>query len=821
MDSPKKKFSFETRISLLLMLVFILVLITAIFTYRGLNSIVNSVDRELRPDARLLIMKEILNNLADAENSAKSFSLTQNEEYLTEFYLTINRTDEFFAELDSITEGYDKEHGSIEFLDSLVSEKFDVLNELLYLQDNSRTQEALKQVSEQLEQAAVPDSLRERKKEEKVGFFRRIFGKRKDREPDSLATDTSSVEMIGLRVDEIRQKERQLEKQIRARELALINKDKAITDRIRGLIGRMEEREQAAMEEQIARARQEARNTNLMIVGFCIIAGLLLFSAIFVIAGYVSTNRKYRAALQDAREKAETLARTKERFLANMSHEIRTPMNAIAGFTREVLKTPLSSEQKENLLIVQRSSEHLLGILNDVLDFSKLEAGKMQPEKKPFSPAEMAEEVVLMGRSLLEGKKINLNARIAPGIPEKLSGDPARVRQILINLVSNAVKFTDRGEIRLKVEKGDQKDQTVYLHFLVADTGIGIEPSDLDRVFNEFEQARNQADAHIRGTGLGLSITKKLVELLGGRIKASSEPGLGTTIDVVLPFTLPEYAGPGKKAGNTDRIHLSLEGNPRILIVDDEPYNRQLIAKILKSYGAICEEASNGKQALEKTVTGDFDLALMDIRMPEMSGTEATESIRKLKDPAKSRTPVIALTAAVSKEDEERYSEAGMDAMVAKPFHEEELIRKINDLLEQPGMEKAMNENGSTDESPHYDVEELKKMSGGDDAFFRDMLSKFVVNTGKGIEEMKELARKGKLTKLEDMAHRLAAPCRHLDAKELYGILKKIESLSAANQNKEEIENLLVKAERTAGELFFDIRQRFLNGKSAGKSGKG
>jgi PAS domain S-box-containing protein len=523
------------------------------------------------------------------------------------------------------------------------------------------------------------------------------------------------------------------------------------------------------------------------------------------------TKRKREMELARARDAALESARLKSQFLSNMSHEIRTPMNSIIGMTDILLHTELTAEQREFMEIVRMSGESLLTIINDILDFSKIEAGKLKFELLDFEPRTAVEEVITMIQEQTRAKKLQLTLVAAPEVPATVRGDPGRLRQILTNLISNAIKFTPGGQINVRATKETESDTHVVLRFEVADTGIGVPAEARACLFQPFSQVDASTTRKYGGTGLGLAICKQLVNLMAGQIGCDSIPNQGSVFwftarfekpSEVLP--LPEFsAGTGPEMIDPQqRLPASQRRGMRILIAEDNVFNQKVVLRQVREMGFGADAVASGIEVLEALDRVPYDLILMDCQMPEMDGYACAAEIRRREDNAR-HVPIIAMTAHVMKEDRGKCLAAGMDDFLSKPVrvaHLESIliqwltgsatapargtsVCRADPPEDQPAVDGQRDEQSDTPSLlPPVDLDNFTELAGNNAERARELADRYVRQTNEQLTKLRDAIATGVASDVKRIAHSAAGSSAMCGMNPMLALLRELERMGQTGQ---------------------------------------
>jgi len=507
-----------------------------------------------------------------------------------------------------------------------------------------------------------------------------------------------------------------------------------------------------------------------------------------------------KSKAESATKIAEDAVRSKQQFLSNMSHEIRTPLNAIIGFTKVLLKSELDSKQREYLNAIKMSGDALTVLINDILDLAKVDAGKMIFEQTPFNMAASISAMIHLFETKIQEKNLLLTRKYDNKIPKVLIGDPVRLHQIILNLVSNAVKFTAKGEIIISVRLLKEDEEKATIEFSVTDTGIGIPEDRMEHIFENFQQASSKTARLYGGTGLGLAISKQLVESQGGSITVKSKLEEGSTFSFILPFQKTNAEVESETV--MKELNTKVE-NIKVLVVEDIALNQLLMKTLLDDFGFERDIADNGKIAIEKLQNKSYDIILMDLHMPEMNGFEATEYIRSKMN---SQIPIIALTADVTTADLKKCTAVGMNDYISKPLDEKLLYNKIVDLLKKTM--QVQDTTPTAGRSKYVDLTYLNKRTKNNPELMMEMIALYLKQTPPLISQMKQGLHDKDWDSVYAASHKLIPSFSIMGInKDFEAITRKIQEYSNTRKHFNQVNKMVLEVENVCSKACEELEE--------------
>lgn len=580
--------------------------------------------------------------------------------------------------------------------------------------------------------------------------------------------DSAIINAVKDILTEIREEEQLNLQERQARELILVQRNTEVIDNIKKIITRLEKQEQYRSNLEKSSAKKLVDENLWIINGIIICMGVLCLVIFFLIFSDISKSNFYKNRLETARRKAENLARIKEQFLANMSHEIRTPLNAVIGYTAQLGKTRLNKDQKKSVNILKSTSNHLLSIVNDILDLSKIESGELKLLYESFDIYQLLKDAYNTFLIRAEEKGIALNFKTNEQAGLWAKGDAGRLKQVFYNLIDNAIKFTDEGHVSI-VLIANEAGSNLLIDIEIQDSGIGIPEDQQKNVFKDFYQSDSTSKRKFQGTGLGLSICKKIVEMHGGNIAINSAVGEGSTFSVHLNLEKSEAQVIAQKETVSEK---TLE-HTNIMVVDDDKFNLSLIEQILKEHNAQVYTTSSANEAFKRLQNKNCDLVLTDIQMPEMDGVELIENIKKIK-PA---LPVLAFTANVTK----KFDKYGFAATVTKPVSETDLIETIYGVLHDGDIQNKKEPDGEIISEDHsegqlYNLNDILVFSQNDPQSAAEMLTVFMDSYEQDLEQLNQYNATKNIDEVSERAHKMRSPCGQLKMNMIMKILGRLEA---------------------------------------------
>ncbi len=827
----------------------------AYFAFQNFNKLLGSVETLSEPNNTTEELQEIVNIMHEADGNMRSFIMTNDYTALQNYMVEM---EDISIELENLKQdqAFAKSEKTLDSLGEYFQDKADLMYSLVIFKQSSEYEQlnakAMQKISSTAEVTDIPNKISqentvkepdikqpaiskpeaETKKNDKKnkkkdeGFLTNLFSGKNRR--DKKSTDNTNIVILSdtvknesstsaynyqiaenpsLNMEDVRKifkeiddEQKRYNTQLTKKELEILASDKIIIKKINEVIERIQidqlNNSEALLQAASANAKKSSR-TMLYIGSAALFIGIIFMGVILI---DIKRSNRYKVQLIEARNKAEYLAKAKEEFLANMSHEIRTPLNAIIGFSEQLENTSLKTSQRKYLRAVSNAGAHLLNTVNDILDLSKIEAGKLAIDEQPFVMKDVIEEIASILEIKAQEKGLQLNTFIYDNSDEWVVGDPFRVKQILYNITGNAIKFTEKGFVEIKCE-GIKGKNTIDYRITITDSGIGIPADKLEGIFESFEQAEKSTSRKYGGTGLGLSISKKIAELLNGKITVTSEGGKGSAFTVLLPMRIASSKEKDiidKGAGKKSDLH-GLE----ILIVDDEPFNLMLAEIILNKHGAHISVANNGRVALEKIEMQSFDIVLADLHMPEVDGYMLANKIRE----QYLQVPLIALTANVMQNDLEKIRQSGFNDILLKPYKEKELLNIIAKYAPVVIGENTdvIDVSEQSDQTELYDLDEIKRFSDNDNSILVSIIESFIHNNSLNLFTLKDAVSKKDFHTIRNTAHKMLPSYNHFHVFEIIPELKQLEIIQ--DNSDLDIWNIYNKIEIVSKELYIKLDQ--------------
>lgn len=758
---------------------------------------------------QLILVSEISTNLNESENTSRRLIQTGNEEELKLYNsqidsikFKINELETSYTQLD-----FEDEADSIY---QLLEQKTENLKELVALRDTDRNTNyyrkalgELRNIDQSFKDYNYENRFRNLKSYQKDVLVKWLEYSREDN-AENITTQRldSLVRSVKRVLTDLEFANRQFQNEVVQKENELLNNDMILNQQLQELLSNLEKTEREnSLERAETFQNMLDKTSTIILIGSCIIILIILYFIINII-GDITRSQRYRVQLEEAKNFAETLLASREQFMAAITHDLRSPLTTVMGYTDLIQKTDLDEKQAYYLKQIKKSSEFILRLVNDLLDLSKLEAGKMLIEKLAFHPGKLIEDTVNNIIPAERTKNVTIEIVVAPEAQMQLVSDPFRIKQILANLISNAWKFTEEGSIVISANLVKPKKNKEILELRVKDSGIGISKEKQDSIFEEFSQEDNSIEKKFGGTGLGLAITKRLAHLLEGDIRVESEPGMGSEFIIEIP--VEKYQLSGKKSSDQIIEKDYAASGLKALVVDDEPGQLSLTVELSRSMGFEIDTAANGKIALEKISQKDYDLILTDIQMPVLDGFELIKTIRGTDEIM--HLPVIALSGRTDLE-KQVYMDAGFDEKLLKPYKSATLKDTIAEVLDLEHKEPvSSNVQGESTglQTGLYDLSEIYEFAGKDDDAFKEILRAFIEGTKESMVQLKSAWKSRNEDEMGKTAHRMLPMLRQMQAHTITPDLQKLEERK--NINETEFVSLEVKLEQLINDIEAKIK---------------
>lgn len=812
LSQPEK--SLRSKVWAVIFITFIFTSSAVVWSYRSFTELMQSIDQLSQPNNKLTLINSILHDFISAENNIQSYIITGNTQSAHTYEQQVERVRSQILQLKLLTKADSSQLRRIDSLEVVFQKKLDYLNRFLTLK-KKRQNTAFTKLALALIEANTEDTARVEKeiyqytntikdlrpvlkkelvtkKDTSKGLWialKRLFSKDIVRYDtilslerdyftyDDVSIDTSviqsySPDTVIQKVKKILAQTKDLElrmqQNLTQRELALLQQSQLFMNEIQSIINELEGNERTVTDERKNSASTIATGSTKIIIliglGAMLVGGILLT----FITRDITRVSYFRHQLEIAKLQAEELTQIKETFLANMSHEIRTPLSSILGFTKLLKNSKLSPEQQKYMQAVDSSSIYLTEVVNDILDYSKIESGKLQLANAPFSIELLSNDVQVMFLLTAQNKQLEFNIKISEKVPEWVIGDVFRIKQVINNLVSNALKFTNKGGITVHID-GKWFKENFYLQITVTDTGVGIDADKLDMIFDSFNQEDASTADHYGGTGLGLSICRQLTEAMHGSISVVSEKNKGTEFVFKLPLEkVSQSVIKHKEITRADKSFYQAH----VVLVDDDHWNALLLETLLKRKVNEVKVFLNPQEALKyvNNQKGKIDLLFTDLKMPRMSGQAFAKCLRNMGFDK----PIVAITAHLHTHQLDNLDSLGINGICTKPYQEEQINEVLLQFLGYLNGSKKI-QNLKTDNIYSIDISDIKHFAGNNQEKVQELFSELVKNNREQVTAFTKLAQSKSWEKLGDLAHQMSPTYDYTKIHQISELLNSIE----------------------------------------------
>lgn len=729
---------------------------------------------------KLFLVSEITTSLYNTENTSRKLIQSGEDEDLEQYHKQI---DSIRTNITQLKKSYSDTlmHTELDSIQQLLSRKTANLEELNQLRKQDRNTNYYTQVLEKLKK--VDESFADKNYDQRFSnlkpYQRRVlikfleYAEKDNAKPLTYKTADSLINSVKNVLTDLEISTQRFRDTLNEKESDLLENDVILNQQLRKILSKIEKEERETAIQRAENSQEMLAETShiLFIAAGVSIAIILIF--LFLIVKDISRSQRYRIQLEDAKDFAESLLKSREQFMAAITHDLRSPLTTVIGYTDLLLKTDLNTRQQHYLTQLRKSSDFILHLVNDLLDLSRLEAGKMLIEKLPFNPKKLISDTVQNSLPGEIDKEVEIKISIPDECDVQVISDPFRIKQVIANLVTNAYKFTEKGEILVTAMLEQKKEDDHILSISVKDTGIGISKEKQEAIFEEFSQENSKIEKKYGGSGLGLSITRKISELLKGTIELKSEQGKGSEFIVNLPVvkvTSPEVTeNDPKKAHPTPGL---LKGK-KALAVDDEPSQLALTKELVKSLGMECDSCLNGDEAMKMLKSNKYDLILTDIQMPKFDGFELIKFIRN--QPKLAKVPVIAISGRTDV-DLQAYQDAGFTSSLLKPYKPPHLQQKIAKIFNLDIHQEKKTPVSSKSSGSSYNLEEIYQFSGGDDQAMQVILKAFLESAEANVAALEAALEKGDENEMGRIAHKMLPMLKQMKAEKVIPDLQKLEA---------------------------------------------